>query len=56
MEDGETIVGSFDGKQHMAKPGRHGTNPSEAKTYEHKEITDNRLLWEVLAETDEEGE
>lgn len=40
-----------DGKQAMAKPNPHGQSRND-KQYEHEQITDNRLVWEVL----EEGE
>jgi hypothetical protein len=39
-----------------AKPQRHETTqPKQQAQYEHKDITDNRLVWEVLAGEDEAG-
>lgn len=33
----------------LAKPARHEDNfPQQKKSYEHPDITDNRLVWEVL--------
>ena len=46
-------MATSDGTGQLAKPIRHeNTHPQQKKTYEHEDITDNRLVWEVL----EEGE
>lgn len=42
-----------DGMAKMAKPAPHGASRND-KSYEHEEITDNRLVWEVLEEGDSE--
>jgi len=43
--------GTKDGTNKPARPPAHGNHPND-KIYEHPDITDNRLTWEVL----EEGE
>lgn len=43
--------GTKDGMNKSAKSPAHGRHPND-KIYEHEQITDNRLTWEVL----EEGE
>ena len=49
----EVLMVTSDKAQQPAKPTRHEKNhPDQKKLYEHEEITDNRLVWEVL----EEGE
>lgn len=45
--------GGFDKTRQPARPPKHEeTVDSSRHSFEHKEITDNRLVWEVL----EEGE
>ncbi len=42
-------MGAFDKTKNMAKPVGHAQTDARAKTeYEHPEITDNRMVWEVL--------
>jgi len=44
---------SFDHKQSLAKPISHASSRHK-DDYEHEEITDNRLVWEVLEEGDKD--
>lgn len=47
-------MATSDGTGQLAKPTRHeDTRPQQKNTYEHREITDNRLVWEVLEEANE---
>ncbi len=42
-------MGAFDKTKNMAKPVKHDETDSRAKAeYEHPDITDNRMVWEVL--------
>lgn len=43
--------GTKDGAAKAAKPPPHGLYDSDRR-YEHPDITDNRLTWEVLEEGD----
>lgn len=49
-------MSTFDKTQNRAKPVPHNsTHPNTKGSYEHEQITDNRLVYEVLAETDKRG-
>lgn len=46
-------MSTSDKTQNRAKPVPHdSTHPRSKSQYEHEEITDNRLVWEVLEEND----
>lgn len=47
-------MGTNDKTSQLAKPNRHEDSGREQKkTYEHDQITDNRLVYEVLENVDE---
>lgn len=47
-------MGSFDSNKSLAKPPKHKDTDGRAKSdYEHEQIIDNRLTWEVLEEGEE---